>query len=175
MDFEKTSGTISTKTSGPKLPNPHTDYLGKQHSNTLLQEIEPTNILETTLTFGYKLTLLIGLIIMIILLMKSIKTKKNIMAKEISFETLNHVQTKSIILLILSIISCSPIAIILTIIATIFVHNTKQQFATDFEMAKSKLNTACILNIISIVLIVLGFTLLIFTLLNIALQLLHTF
>ena len=88
---------------------------------------------------------------------------------------LTHLQTNSIVLLILSIISCSPIATILTIISTILISNAKKLFENDFEMAKSKLNIASTLNIISIVLIVLGFTLLIFMLFHIGIQLLHTF
>jgi len=132
-------------------------------TNQLLDDV--TQPLATSFNFAYNLITfgipLIGIIITIILLVKSIKSKNKLM-KEISLDTINHIHKKAIILLVLSIIGLSLPAIILTVISLVLTSNAKKLFDTDLETIKSKLNIASTLNIISIVLLAICFTVLVF-------------
>jgi len=135
-------------------------------TSELIQKIDtPPSVAETSLNLAYTLGIvtipLIGIIITIILLVKSIKSKNKLM-KEISLDTINHIHKKAIILLVLSIIGLSLPAIILTVISLVLTSNAKKLFDTDLETIKSKLNIASTLNIISIVLLAICFTVLVF-------------
>jgi len=143
----------------------------------LVQQIDgPANVGTPSLGFAYTLGFiaipLIGIIIAIILLVKSIKSKNKLM-QEISLNTIDHIHKKAIILLVLSIIFLSLPAIILSIISLVLTSNAKKIFDTDLETVKSKLNAACILNIISIVLLTMCFTLLIWVIFSSIMPILH--
>jgi len=168
---ETNINSTANNVKSPALPDAST-FLNTQETKsvTILEQIEnEPDILGITYSLGAHLILLIGIIVMIILLIKSIKNRKKII-EEISLETISHVQKKSLVLLILSIISCSILAIVVSIISTIFIYNAKKIFDTNFEIAKSKLNIANILNIISIALLTLTCTLLIFALFTTVMQ-----
>jgi len=158
------------------LPNPKNFIQAGENGNSLSTSnliqamddklMEPTTSTATTAfnlayTIGVVAIPVIGIILTIILLVKSIKSKNRLM-KEISLDTINHIHKKAIILLVLSIIGLSLPAIILTIISLVSTSNAKKLFDTDLEIVKSKLNTACTLNIISIVLLAICFTVLVF-------------
>jgi len=117
------------------------------------------SVAETFFSFVYTLSIVaipLIAIIAIILLVKSIKSKNRLM-KEISLDTINHIHQKTIILLILGIIGLSLPTIILSVISLVLTSNAKKLFDVDLETVKSKLNIACTLNIISIILFIIVF------------------
>jgi len=175
--FTSENSNIHTTTNNapsPTIPNSSAFLQSiETEEQTLLETINTQpNILGIIHSIGSSLILLIGIIITIVLLIKSIQNRKKIM-EEISLETINHVQKKSLILLILSIISCSIPVIVIAIISTLLIYNAKKVFNLTFEASKVKLNISTILNIISIVLLTLTFTLLIFALFTSGMQLLR--
>ena len=160
QETETTSNTRNT------LPFGEVEILKPGISTSEMLQVIDTrltpSVATTTFNLAYTLSIvalpLIGIIITIILLVKSIKSKNRLM-KEISLDTINHIHKKAIILLVLSIIGLSLPAIILTIISLVLTSNAKKLFDTDLETVKSKLNIASTLNIISIVLLAICFTL----------------
>lgn len=136
-----------------------------QHSNDLIGVRDtPPSLPNANFyifeTIGTLCIPLIGIILTIILLVKSIKSRKNIL-NEMSSNSIDKVKRTSIILLVLSIISCSFITIILSIISIVLTSSAKKIFSGNVEDSKSKISTASILNIISIVLVAITYTILI--------------
>lgn len=105
----------------------------------------------------------VAIIITIVILVKSILDKKKLNA-ELTIETINAVKTTAIILIVVNALSiitnCLAILmLIMPIISVVFTSNAKNMIETNPEVAKSKANTAGILNIISAVLPIVGFIL----------------
>jgi len=98
-----------------------------------------------------------GIIATIVLLISSIKSK-NRLVNNISVDTVNHVHKKSIILLVLSIICLSVPGIILYLISFVIISKAKKEIDINLGSVKSKVNISAILNIISIVILAISFT-----------------
>ena len=108
-------------------------------------------------TVGNGMYTLLGTIAVIIalvtifVLVKSILDRKKIKA-ELSLKTINSVKTTSIILIVINalsvIINCSAILLlIMPIISVVFTSKAQKLLESEFDLAKSKVNTASILNI----------------------------
>ena len=99
-------------------------------------------------------------LVTIFVLVKSILDRKKIKA-ELSLKTINSVKTTSIILIVVNalsvIINCSAILLlIMPIISVVFTSKAQKLLESEFDLAKSKVNTASILNIISAILPIVG-------------------
>lgn len=99
-------------------------------------------------------------LVTIFVLVKSILDRKKIKA-ELSLKTINSVKTTSIILIVINalsvIINCSAILLlIMPIISVVFTSKAQKLLESEFDLAKSKVNTASILNIISAILPIVG-------------------
>ena len=117
-------------------------------------------------TVGNGMYTLLGTIAVIIalvtifVLVKSILDRKKIKA-ELSLKTINSVKTTSIILIVITALSvitnCFAILLlIMPIISVVFTSKAQKLLESEFDLAKSKVNTASILNIISAILPIVG-------------------
>ena len=117
-------------------------------------------------TVGNGMYTLLGTIAVIIalvtifVLVKSILDRKKIKA-ELSLKTIKSVKTTSIILIVVNalsvIINCSAILLlIMPIISVVCTSKAQKLLESEFDLAKSKVNTASILNIISAILPIVG-------------------
>ena len=121
-------------------------------------------------TVGNGMYTLLGTIAVIIalvtifVLVKSILDRKKIKA-ELSLKTINSVKTTSIILIVINALfvitdgSTNSSAILLLsmpIISAVFTSKAQKLLESEFDLAKSKVNTASILNIISAILPIVG-------------------
>ena len=99
-------------------------------------------------------------LVTIFVLVKSILDRKKIKA-ELSLKSIKSVKTTSIILFVINawsvIINCSAILLlIMPIISVVFTSKAQKLLESEFDLAKSKVNTASILNIISAILPIVG-------------------
>ena len=99
-------------------------------------------------------------LVTIFVLVKSILDRKKIKA-ELSLKTIKSVKTTSIILIVVNALSvitnCFAILLlIMPIISVVFTSKAQKLLESEFDLAKSKVNTASILNIISAILPIVG-------------------
>ena len=99
-------------------------------------------------------------LVTIFVLVKSILDRKKIKA-ELSLKTINSVETTSIILIVINALfvitngstnSSAILLLIMPIISAVFTSEAQKLLESEFDLAKSKVNTASILNIISAIL-----------------------
>ena len=104
---------------------------------------------------------ILAIIVTIVILVKSIIDRKKLNA-ELTLETIKGVKVTSIILIVVNAISIitnclAVLMLIMPIISVVFTSNAQKEIENNPELAKSKANTASILNIISAVLPIVGF------------------
>jgi mannose/fructose/N-acetylgalactosamine-specific phosphotransferase system component IID len=148
-------GTIQSATKNP-FSQAVGNNLNSETTLTAVNKVGNTSF-QIIYTLGLLFIPIVGIITTIVLLVISIKSR-NRLVNNISGDAVNHVYKKAIILLVLSIICLSVPGIILSLISFVIMSKAKKEIDINLESVKSKVNISSILNIISIVILAISFT-----------------
>ena len=159
----------------PTTENPFSQAVGNnlngQNTLTTVNKVGNTSF-HIIYTLGLLFIPIVGIITTIVLLINSIKSRTRLV-NNISGDTVNHIYKKAIILLVLSIICLSVPGIILSLISFIIMSKAKKEIDINLESVESKVNISSILNIISIVILAISFTFLLWVIFGAAASLLN--
>lgn len=149
--YVDTMGSVSSS-------NPFQSYSGLETTNSINSVSSVGgNIIDMISSVAF-IAIGLGLILTIVLLIKTILDKKRI-KNGVTIDTIKPANTTSIILLVLNVLSMNIVGIILSIISLVLVGDAKKALDANIEVATSKIKTATTINIVIVALTLIGLVL----------------